>query len=213
MLYPGASAGSAQAGSADSDDDLDDPDDDAVDADHDLDDPDDDAVDADHVSDAGHNSDAEDDSDEDDSDESSGSEESQGHVTCHTDIVNVMGSVKEKRYQDALAQVQDTMNKNRTVPVRVEYDVGNKKDGNALRVEVWLDDKWKNVGTVQKQKIRKVTYAMQQGTVTGCRIVAKPTYRLNVNKSGMNGLTCQIAITKRGRWSDDDTYYQYHDPL
>ena len=202
MLYSGASAGSAQAGSAvqgdDSDDDL----------------KDDDAVDANHVSDAGHDSvESYHDSDEDHN-ESSGSEKSQGHVTCtcHTDIVNIMGSVKEKRYQDALAQVQDAMNKNRTVPVQVDYDVGNKKDGNALRVEAWLDNKWKNVGTVKKQKIRKVTYAMQRGTITGCRFVAKPKYKLNVNKCGLNELTCQIAITSPVRWGDDNTHYQYDDP-
>ena len=109
-------------------------------------------------------------SDYDDSDEDScgrESEASDASGQTYTDVFNVMGSVKEKRYQDALGKVEEAMNDNQTVPVQVDYDVGNRQDGHALKAEVWVNDKWKNVGTIQKRKIPKLTHAMRQGTITG----------------------------------------------
>ena len=154
-----------------------------------------------------------DDSDEDSTGSGSESEASDASGQTYTDIFNVMGSVKEKRYQDALGKVEEAMEANQTVPAQVDYDIGNPRDGNALRAEVWIDNKWKNVGTIEKRKIPKLTHAMRQGTITGCRLAAKPKYRLNVNKSGLNGLTIKLRISNHVRWLPDDPDYKYWQDL
>ena len=64
----------------------------------------------------------------------------------------------EKRYQDALAEVQQSMANNDTMPARVEYESTNN-----IKVEGHLGDEWKILGYIKKQKIPKLTSVMRQG--------------------------------------------------
>ena len=127
------------------------------------------------------------------------------HVSLLTDIgVRRMVFVPDRNYTEA-------MNDNQTV--KVDYDIGNRQDDHALKAEVWVNDKWKNVGTIQKKKIPKLTHAMRQGTITGCRLASKPKYTLNVNKSRLNGLTIKLRISNHVRWGPDDPEYKYWQDL
>ncbi|XP_072040318.1 uncharacterized protein [Amphiura filiformis] len=150
-------------------------------------------------SDASRDDDDEDESDEDDSD-----------IISHPQVFNVMGSCVEKRYQDVLEKVQELMRDGETVAVRVEYEPQNPQDINAIKAEAYLDDQWRIFGTIQKRKIPKLTSAMRHGTITDCKLAARPLYRLNVLNSGRNGLTCQLVISNRYRWDRDDNNYSYN---
>ena len=166
---------------------------------------------SDDDADAAHEEDSSDDDDDSDYD-ISGPDGEDDEIFYDNEVFNVMGSVKEKRYQDALDRVQELMAKDENVPVRVERDPDNIQDKNALIVEAFVNESWKNVGTIQKRKIPKLTRALRQGTAGSYRFAGSPQYKLNVYKSGLNGLTCQLIITNKGRWDDDDrTYYYYKD--
>ena len=153
-------------------------------------------------------------SDDDDNDyDISGPDGEDDKIFYDNNVFNVMGSVKEKRYQDALERVQELMAKEENVPLRVERDPDNIQDKNALIVEAFVDQSWKNVGTIQKRKIPKLTRALRQGTVGSYRFAGSPQYKLNVYKSGLHGQTCQLITTNKGRWDDDDRTYYYDKDL
>ena len=106
-----------------------------------------------------------DDDDEEESDDGGGDDDD---VIYFSEVFEVVGSCHEKRYQDALAEVQHSMSSNDTVPVRAEYDSTNSQDFNAIKVEGYLGDEWQILGYVKKQKIPKLTSAMRQGELTDC---------------------------------------------
>ena len=151
-----------------------------------------------------------DDDDEEESDDGGGDDDD---VIYFSEVFEVVGSCHEKRYQDALAEVQHSMSSNDTVPVRAEYDSTNSQDFNAIKVEGYLGDEWQILGYVKKQKIPKLTSAMRQGELTDCRFAKRPAYKLNAYNSGKNGLTCELIITKRFRWDRNDKHYSYNQDL
>ncbi len=165
-----------------------------------------------------HRDDSEHSDDSDHSDDSSratddGDNDNGEDISYHDEVFEVMGTCVEKRYQDVLTTVEELMADGKAVPVRVEYDLQNPQDVNAIKAEAHINDRWKIFGCIKKNKLPKLTSAMRQGTITECKFASRPKYKLNVLNSGINGLTCALIITNRFRWDRDDNGYRYNDDL
>ncbi len=89
-------------------------------------------------------------------------------ASAHEQIFNVMGSWKEKHYQEALEVVETEMISNTSVPVQVDFQPDNPKDINAIKAKAYVNEKWRIIGNIQKHKILKLTVALRQKTIIHC---------------------------------------------
>ncbi|CAH1237813.1 Hypp5445 [Branchiostoma lanceolatum] len=74
-------------------------------------------------------------------------------VSCEAQIIKLKGSTFEKRYQDALTEIQKEAA--RTVAVRLEFERDNPKDINAIKIDAQVDGAWKIIGYVPVEKNTK----------------------------------------------------------
>ena len=151
---------------------------------------------------------------EDEEDAEDGTEDDDEDVDddCEIEVFPIMGSTKEKRYQVTLEKVRQQMTTG-PVAARVKFERDNPQDKNAIKGEAFIDQEWKIFGCIKKRKIPKLTKALRNDNVIQCCFLRAPRYKFNVNKTGENGWTCQLLISKHGAWDDDDKSYTYNADL
>ncbi len=82
---------------------------------------------------------------------------------------------------------------------------------NAIVVLVNFDGQWKEVGTILKRKIVKVTNALRDHDIGECKLVMPPYEEIVRDGVAYACLTCNIVMLKVGEWSNDSKYYSYND--
>lgn len=100
------------------------------------------------------------DSDESDSDIDENTDDGSEDVAA--EVANIMGSIREHRYQVALEDVQELIAEIKQIGVRLAFEPFNPMDVNAIICEAYLSKGWTNVGTIPRRKVTKVTKAMRE---------------------------------------------------
>ena len=83
-------------------------------------------------------------------------------VTNHTVIFKVMGTVKEKRYEQVLEKVASLLDEGKSIPVRVRPEPDNPYDSKALLFECELEHQWRPIGYVVRDAIDAVHDALNK---------------------------------------------------
>ena len=95
-------------------------------------------------------------------------------------VKKVAGSHKETHYQRTLEKLKNDLASKKVdikdfdVTCMVEFQPQNPKGTNAIVFLVNFDGQWKEVGTIPKRKIVKVTNALRDHDIRECKLVTPP---------------------------------------
>ncbi|XP_066278597.1 uncharacterized protein [Branchiostoma lanceolatum] len=133
-------------------------------------------------------------------------------VICNAHIIKLKGSNMEPRYQVVLTEIQKQMLERRiTVPVRLEFEMENPVDSNAIKIDAQVDGIWKVIGYIPIEKVPKVTSALRKTEIVSVKLASIPKYEFNPN--GRHGFGVSIVIVKKGKWPADDRHNKYNSNL
>ena len=129
------------------------------------------------------------------SDEESDRDDDSKEETLYPKKFVVVGSWQEQRYQQALAIIMYRRSNNLKLEFKVEHELDNIRDSNALKFVVLHNEKWYIIGYCGLNKIPKLMQALH----------AFAEQRLLCHAS--------LLIVKRGLWDKDDPSNKYNSQI
>ena len=123
----------------------------------------------------------------------------------------VVGSWQEQRYQGALASCMWRRSTKLDLQFNVEPEPGNVKDKNALKFQIFHNNKWHVIGYCGVNKIPKLKRAMHRNEVRSISLeTLKRTY---APREKALLYSAALLIVKSGPWDRDDPRNNYNSDI
>ena len=119
-------------------------------------------------------------------------------------------------FQNHLTQCKELLLKKEEVNIRLHFEHTNRRDENAIVVQVKLCDSsgeklWKPIGYIPGPKVPKVTIALQNEEVKV--VTVKNVFYQYVPPINDFQFFPSIVVSKLGRWPQNKKDYQYNEKI
>ena len=138
------------------------------------------------------------------------------NVELFSETINLKGSSYHSSFQSHLRQCKEVLMKKETVTVRLVFEPTNRRDENAIVVQVKLgqsrsEELWNPIGYIPGPKVPKVTSALQNNEVK--LITVKNVFYQYVPPINDFRFFPSITVSKWGRWPQNKKDYKYNEKI
>lgn len=142
--------------------------------------------------------------------------EDAGNVEMFSETMNLKGSSYHSSFQNHLRQCKELLMKKEEVNIRLHFEPTNRRDENAIVVQVKLCDSsgeklWKPIGYIPGPKVPKVTIALRNEEVKV--VTVKNVFYQYVPPINDFRFFPSIVVSKLGRWPQNKKDYQYNEKI
>ena len=128
-----------------------------------------------------------------------------------TESFTLKGCSYHEHFQTALKICKQKMVKKEPVPTQLSFEPVNRRDENAILVNVCYDGSWRPVGYIPGVKVAKVTKAIENQEITSMEINSiKYQYIFPIASFKY---FASVKITKKGKWMKNIDTYQYNEDI
>lgn len=145
------------------------------------------------------------------------SEDNDGdNVELFTETMNLKGSSYHSSFQTHLRQCKDVLMKKEAVTVRLHFEPTNRRDENAIVVQVKLaqsgsEELWNPIGYIPGPKVPKVTNALRNNQVQ--QVTVKNVFYQYVPPINDFRFFPSVAVSKMGGWPQNKEDYKYNEKI
>ena len=138
------------------------------------------------------------------------------NVELFTETMNLKGSSYHSSFKTHLRQCKEVLMKKEAVTVRLHFAPTNRRDENAIVVQVKLaqsgsEELWKPIGYIPGPKVPKVTNALQKNEIQ--LVSVKNVFYQYVPPINDFRFFRSIAVSKMGRWPQNKKDYKYNEKI
>ena len=127
---------------------------------------------------------------------------------CILTKIKLKGCTFHDHFQIALKECQRKRASKEEIKCRLHFHQINVRDENAIVVQALFDNMWQSLGYVPKQKLPKVTRAIQAGEVQDVKL--ENVFRIFICDVKQYRYVGQVVVVKNGCWEQDDKNYKYN---
>ena len=123
------------------------------------------------------------------------------HETVHSITFKCIGSAKEHRYQEVLAEAALKKRNGENVEVRIHPEPQNPYDARAIAFECLIGTKWERVGYMVSEVLDSVHQVLQDNALVSVRL-DWVKFITHWSSSGP-GWYCGVEVSRKGSWSKE----------
>ena len=138
------------------------------------------------------------------------------NVELFTETMNLKGSSYHSSFQSHLRLCKEALMKKEALTVRLHFEPTNRRDENAIVVQVKLgqsgsEQLWNPIGYIPGPKVPKVTIALRNNEVQ--LVTVKNVFYQYVPPINDFRFFPSIAVSKMGRWLQNKQNYKYNESI
>lgn len=143
-------------------------------------------------------------------------DDSDADVELFTETIKLKGSSYHLSFQSHLKQCKEALMRKETVTVRLHFEPTNRRDENAIVVQVKSvqgsgEELWQPIGYIPGPKVPKVTLAIRNNEVKF--ITVKNVFYQYIPPITAFRFFPYIAISKMGKWPKNKKDYKYNEKI